>query len=403
MAWFFDLFTTGSVGGSVLVLALISALGLILGSFRIRGIAPGIVMVLFSGLLFGHFGAVVAPTMLEFIRDFGLILFVYAVGVQVGPDFIAPLRRYGAALNVLAVCIVALGWALAAAIGHIASIEAPVAVGMLSGATTNTPSLGAAQAALRDLPTYTEQMGQLPGLGYAVSYPFGNIGVILMMVVIRPLFARRTAEVGGVTQAAPLADLPHAEGRPTPANGDLRQVLAMFLGIALGVVVGSIPLPVRGLPAPLRLGLAGGPLVVAIALSARARIGPLTWRMSPEASTLLRDVGIALFLSCVGLIAGRRLVETLTVGDGVRWMAWATLITLTPMILAAVAARGLLKTDYASTCGLMAGSMTDPAALAFSWSVTKSDATLMAYATVYPLTMVLRVLSTQVFVLLLTR
>jgi putative transport protein len=177
----------------------------------------------------------------------------------------------------------------------------------------------------------------------------------------------------------------------------------MFLGIALGVVVGSIPLPVRGLPAPLRLGLAGGPLVVAIALSARARIGPLTWRMSPEASTLLRDVGIALFLSCVGLIAGRRLVETLTVGDGVRWMAWATLITLTPMILAAVAARGLLKADYASTCGLMAGSMTDPAALAFSWSVTKSDATMMAYATVYPLTMVLRVLSTQVFVLLLTR
>ncbi len=402
MAWFFDLFTSGSVGGSVLVLSLVAALGLVLGSIRIRGIAPGIVMVLFSGLLFGHLGAVIAPNMLEFIRDFGLVLFVYAVGVQVGPAFLAPLRRHGLGLNVVAVCIITLGCALAVAISRIAHIETPVAVGMLSGATTNTPSLGAAQAALRDLPAYTEQMGQLPGLGYAVSYPFGNVGVILMMVAIRPLFARRAA---GVDMAPPdlPADPPNTEAEDRPANGDLRQVLAMFFGIALGVVVGSIPLQISGLPAPLRLGLAGGPLVVAIALSTRPRIGPLTWRMSPEASMLLRDVGIALFLSCVGLIAGKRFVETLAVGDGLQWMAWATIITLTPMILAAIVAKGLLKTDYASTCGLMAGSMTDPAALAFSWSVTKSDATTMTYATVYPLTMVLRVLSTQVFVLLLMR
>ena len=403
MAWLIDLFSSGSVPGSILILALCSSLGLLLGSVRVRGIDLGIVGVLFAGLLLGHLGAVVSPELLEFVRDFGLILFVYAIGVQVGPGFMSSLRQRGTALNIIAASTVLLGSLLAVAISLAARIEVPVAVGMLAGATTNTPSLGAAQTALRDLPSYTELMGQLPGLGYAVAYPFGILGVMLAMVVLRPLF--RAGNPGTLSEGT-TPDSPHdtANGDESViGNGDSLQVLPLFLGILLGVILGSIPVPVRGLPAPLRLGLAGGPLVVAIALSARPRLGALTWRLPSQTNALLREVGIVLFLACVGLMSGGRFVETLAEGDGFRWMAWATLITAVPVLLAGIATRMLAKGNYATTCGVLAGSMTDPPALAFATASTRSEETTMAYATVYPLTMVLRILSTQVMVLVMMR
>jgi len=403
MAWLFDLFSAGSVPGSVLILSLCATLGLLLGSVRVRGIDLGIIGVLFAGLLLGHLGAVVSPELLEFARDFGLILFVYAIGVQVGPGFMASLRQRGTSLNAIAASIVLSGSLVAVGISLFAHIEVPVAVGMLAGATTNTPSLGAAQTALRDLPFYTDAMGQMPGLGYAVAYPFGILGVMLAMVVVRPLFRRKPPPSSSEypTTIRPGDGDPEDDG--VVGNGDSFQILPLFLGILLGVVLGSIPVPVRGLPAPLRLGLAGGPLIVAIALSARPRIGPLTWRLPPPTCALLREVGIVLFLACVGLMSGGRFVETLSEGDGFRWMAWATLITAVPVLLAGVAARVAARTDYATACGLLAGSMTDPPALAFATASTRSQETTMAYATVYPLTMVLRILSTQIIVLVMMR
>jgi AspT/YidE/YbjL antiporter-like protein len=409
MTWLLDLFTTGSITGSVLVIALVAALGLALGAVRVRGAGLGVAGVLFAGLLFGHLGVVVEPKVVEFARDFGLVLFVYAIGVAAGPGFLEPLRRHGIALNLVSIGNVLLGSVLAALIGRMAGIETPVAVGILAGASTNTPSLGAAQTALRDLPGYTGQLGQLPALGYAVSYPFGVVGIILAMIALRPLFRPRQAGAGVLDRSA--GGGAEAEPEPAPSAGEPRvvrdaapfQVLPIFIGIALGVLIGSIPFPVRGLPAPLRLGLAGGPLIAAIALSARERIGRLTWRMPAEANVMLRDLGIAVFLACVGLIAGRRFVETLAGGDGLRWMLWGTAVTIVPTVLVALAGRTLLKGHYAATCGLMAGCTTNPAALAFAATSTRSEATTLTYATVYPLTMVVRVLATQLFVLLLMR
>jgi AspT/YidE/YbjL antiporter-like protein len=394
----------------VLVLALTASLGLVIGSAKVRGVRFGVAGVLFSGLLFGHFGAIVTLPVLEFARDFGLVLFVYAIGIEVGPGFTASLRRRGLPLNLIAAGTVIAGAVVAVAISRVAGIAVPVAVGMFSGATTNTPSLGAAQAALSEMPGYPGAGTQLPGLGYAVSYPFGLFGVILSVAIARSALHGRadstsvplpadgppvTAVAGG-TPASPAAEV--VPGRP-----ESLQVLPVFIGIALGVLVGSIPIHIASLPAPLRLGMAGGPLVVAIALGAIGRLGRLDWRMPRAVDATFREVGIVLFLSCVGLRAGGTFVETLLHGGGLRWMAWATLITLIPIIAAALVARGMLRISSPALCGLLTGSMTNPAALAFAQSLERSPETTQCYATVYPLTMVLRVIAAQLIVLLYMR
>jgi AspT/YidE/YbjL antiporter-like protein len=398
MTWLYDLFRTGSVAGSVFIIMLVATAGLLFGSIRIAGIGLGIAGVLFSGLLAGHLGVVISPEVLEFARDFGLILFVYAVGIQVGPCFLATFRRQGLSLNLVVTGSVLLSTILAAIISRVAKIEVPVAVGMLSGAITNTPSLGAAQTALRDIPGVTAQVSQLPGLGYAVSYPFGVMGPILMMLISQPLF--RKLKKGEVAAAPVIPSI------TTPRSGHpsaIGLVLPIVLGLTLGILVGAIPVPIKGLPAPLRLGMAGGPLIVAIILGARGSIGSLNWRLSHAAGGLLRDFGVVIFLSCVGLISGKRFVETLVAGDGLKWMAFATIITALPLVFITLVSRYGLKTSYSTTCGILAGSETNPAALAFGATHKPSEEITLAYATVYPLTMVLRVLATQVFVLLLMR
>jgi putative transport protein len=556
MHWFLELFSGETIASSVLILGLVAAAGLALGSLRAFGISLGIAGVLFSGLFFGHYHVTINQAVLEFAREFGLILFVYTIGIQVGPGFLSSLRREGLPLNLMAAAIVLLGVLITVMIAVWGGVEAPVAVGLFSGGTTNTPSLAAAQAALKQVPGYTDGMSKLPGLGYAVAYPFGILGIIITMLFTRVLFrinqareakeldARLAAEMPAVArmnlevtnpnlEGVAVRDMPAMEelgvvisrimrasevdvahpgtklalgdillavgpkealdefrvivGRPTdvdlytvtssisptrivvtkkevlgksvaelgleeryevkitrlrragvdlPAGAGVRlqfgdsvlvvgdpehiqqtaavlgnstkrldhpELIPVFVGITLGVILGSWPITIPGIPAPVKLGLAGGPLLVAIVLSRIHRIGPLVWFMPPSANFIMREIGIVLFLACVGLNAGDRFIETLTDGDGLYWMGLATLITFAPLLIVAVVARVFMKQNYLSLCGMLAGSMTDPPALAFAVNMNDSDAPTVAYATVYPLTMILRVIAAQVMILALMR
>jgi putative transport protein len=548
-----------TAAGAVLVLSLVAALGLGLGSLKVRGLGLGIAGVLFVGIAFGHFGVHVEEGTREFVRELGLVFFVYSIGLQVGPGFLASLRRHGLRLNLLAAAVVLLGVVTAVVLRFAVGVEPAAVVGLLSGATTNTPSLAGAQQALKQAvgePAALARVAKLPGLGYAVAYPFGVLGIILVMLAVRtafriPLrreleeFDRRRAD-----EAPPLAranlevanpnlvgmrldrvpvlagskivvsrifqegrlQVPRPEttlqagdvllavgrredldalrvvvGRESEMNlrslpsaittkrlivtrtaatgrtiaeldfvgrfgvqitrvsraevelsavpgfelqygdtvlavgepGDIQKVAAelgdspktlqyphlvpMFVGIALGIVVGSVPFSLPGVPAPVRLGLAGGPLLVAIALARLGKIGPLVWYMPISANYALRETGIVLFLAAVGLGAGDVFVETIVSGEGVRWMACGAAITVVPILAVSLVARGVLRLNYLTLCGLLAGSMTDPPALSFATAVSGSEAPSVAYATVYPLTMILRVLCAQLLVLYLVR
>jgi len=558
--WMVSLLKTSTVAQAVVVLSIAAATGLALGSLKIKKIGLGIAGVLFSGLIIGHFlgrwGVKLDDHILEFAREFGLILFVYSIGIQVGPGFLGSLRRDGLPLNLMAAGIVLLGTGVALVMIFVFGVDVPVAMGMLSGATTNTPSLAAAQQALQDVPGVTQDTLKLPGLGYAVCYPFGIMGIILSMLLIRRVFKispQKEAEAlailrddgqsplttlnmevrnpslegmtlarvpmlsdsgvvisrvmhGGETEVARsdtvlhLGDVLHAVGtrdkldqlrviigqeskvdlklvsnhivsrrvlvtqsaalgksiaelnlperfsvnvtRVNRAGVDLAavpglklqfadnlvvvgdatgvnnaaaavgdsvkrlnhpQIIPIFIGIALGVLLGSWPIAVPGMPAPIKLGLAGGPLIVAIILSRMGNIGPLVWYMPLSANLVLREIGIVLFLAAVGIRAGDRFIPTLTQGSGLYWMLGGMVITFVPLMIVGLVARAFYKLNYLTLCGLLAGSMTDPPALAFATSVTNSDSPSVAYATVYPLTMILRVLSAQAVVMFLMR
>lgn len=553
MDWFLQLFTGHSVAHTVIILSLVIALGVALGHIKVFGISLGIAGVLFSGLLFGHFDLTINDEILEFCREFGLILFVYTIGMQVGPGFFASFRRQGLRLNVLAAAIVLSGVAVAVLIHFFLHIPIPVLVGLLSGAVTNTPGLGAAQQALRERIAESPDL-VLPGMAYAVAYPFGIFGIILTMIGIRYLFRinpEQEAEafaqsqggkgqlpqnynieitnarlagvqvrtLAGIVQAEyvisrllrgdkveipgaetrlqlgdvlhvvctaenaeklalVLGDVSKVDVRTVPsmltarnvlitqnnavgktireldlmrrygvaitrinrsgtelvANAGLElqfgdrvtvvgeesslkkvsvelgdsikqlnhpNILPVFIGIILGVILGSIPFKVAGVPAPVKLGLAGGPLLVSILLSRYGRVGPVVWYLPLSANLVLREVGITLFLACVGLKSGGRFVETLVSGDGLYWMGLAALITAVPLMLVALIARVVYKLNYLTICGLLAGSMTDPPALGFANQISASDAPAITYASVYAMTMFLRILTAQALVLIL--
>lgn len=546
-----------SVAQVVIVLAVVIALGLALGSLKVFRVGLGIAGVLFSGLLAGDILHRMQVTLnheiLNFVREFGLILFVYTIGMQVGPGFFASLRREGMGLNLMAGGIVVLGTLLTAGASYFGNIPMPAAAGLFAGATTNTPALAAAQQAMKDLSSTTPESMALPGMAYAVAYPFGIVGIIISMILVRMIFRISTQEEGralnamlererprlaavdlevrnsnldglklvdvpslpdsgvvisrimrdGKTQIARrdtpihIGDVLHAVGPAerleqlklivgvessvkvievasginarrilvtrshvlgkTVAELDLGQrfgatvtrvnraevelppsrtplhfgdtvvvvgeedaikavaaelgdsikqlnhpqIIALFIGIALGVLVGSWPVHV-GLPAPVRLGLAGGPLIVAILLSRLGSIGPVVWYMPSSANFMVRELGIVLFLACVGLRSGGGFMQTLMDGPGFYWMAVAAGITLVPLMLVALAARVFYRMNYLTLCGLLAGSMTDPPALAFATHLNDSDAPGVSYATVYPLVMLLRVLCAQILVLFLS-
>lgn len=562
MSWLIDLFTTThGVAHAVLILGLVAATGLALGTIRVYGISLGVAGVLFTGLAFGHAGLKIEADVMEFVREFGLILFVYTIGIQVGPGFFASLRRQGLPLNLMAASIVVLGALIALGLyfAFPSIFPLPTAVGAFSGATTNTPSLGASQQALNQLLADNPQKDQLiklPGLAYAVAYPFGIIGIILNMLLIRSIFKislsheqtliqqlqassaqklhTRNLEVknpnldgiqlasvpslgragvvvsrilkGGKPEMAHpdtvlhmgdvlLAVGPHealnelelvvgketqvdlrlmpshitsrrilvtksnALGKSvhdleirnrfgvtvtrvsraeielpiTPATrlqfgdnlvvvgeeaaikqvaselGDSPkklnhpQVIPIFVGIALGVILGSLPLKFEGMAAPVKLGLAGGPLLVAILLSWLGNVGPLVWYMPISANFILRELGITLFLAAVGLRAGDQFIATLVKGNGLYWMLFGAVITFVPLAAVGLFARKVMKLNYMTICGLLSGSMTDPPALAFAGQMTHSDAPSVSYATVYPLVMFLRVLLAQGMVLFFFR
>lgn len=550
-----ELFTGSSVAHAILVFAMIVAGGLALGSIRVRGISLGVAGVLFSGLAFGHFKITVGHEIMEFMRDFGIILFVYAVGTQVGRGFFSSFKRDGLALNLMAASVVVLGALIVVLLVKIAGISPAAAVGMYSGSVTNTPSLAAAQQAFLEIPNLSSEMLKLPGLGYAAAYPVGVVSIILSLFVLRILFrvdpaaeAVRFQEAhekpgakmlymdlrvenanleghavsqlpalaesglvvsrivhGGQAQVAMPDSVIHRgdvirvvgpaeklkefriivgsevkldlalagaqittrslivtrrevvgktveelepylygvaltriqrSGVELPASGDVEiqyadtvtvvgeaealnrfgrivgdsakelnhpQLVPVFLGIALGVIAGSIPFSLPGMPAPVRLGLAGGPLVVAILLTRLGRIGPVIWYMPASANALLREIGIALFLACVGLKSGDRFVEVILQGPGLIWMAGAAVVALVPIFTVAFVARFKYRMNFLTLCGLIAGSMTDPPALAFAGQMTPSNAPMVSYAAVYPLVMVLRIISSQILVMILIR
>ena len=553
MDWIVNLFAQESVARTVVLLGIAGAAGTALGKIRIFGVSLGIAGVLFAGLVLGYLKLSIDAHVLEFVREFGLILFVYTLGLQIGPGFFGSLRERGLALNAFAIAIVLLGVAITVGWIALGFVELPAGVGLLSGATTNTPSLAAGQQALKQVGS-PEAAFAIHGLAYAIAYPFGIIGIILTMVLVRRVFrvdvraevaaaesaqapstprpATRNFEVrnanligrplgkvpglagsgvvvsrfsraGQVEVARPdtllrLGDILHAVGpeegldalrvvvgaeagidlktlpgpvtnrrlivtrsdvygkqladleiftehnvvvtrvtrggiefSPLPAFrlqfGDVLMVVGespqidrvaaavgnsnkalnspqpipFFIGIALGVIVGSIPLALPGLPAAVKLGLAGGPLVVAILLSRVANTGPLVWHMPTNANHMLREVGITLFLAAVGLKSGEKFVEVLLSDDGWHWLLYGATVTAVPLMAVGLVARVWKKLNYAELCGLLSGSMTDPPALAFAQETTGSDAPAVAYATVYPLVMLLRVFSAQLVVFLL--
>lgn len=553
MNWLIQLLTVDSVARTVILLGVAGSVGIALGKIRILGVSLGVAGVLFAGLFLGYLKLTVDGHVLEFVREFGLILFVYTLGLQIGPGFFGSLRARGLVLNAFAAAIVLLGAAITVYWISSGRVELPAGVGLLSGATTNTPSLAAAQQALKQVGA-PDNAAVIQGLAYAVAYPFGIIGIILTMLLVRAIFrinvkeevaaaeiaqrpatpkpSTRNFEVrnanltgrplgkvpglvssgvvvsrlsrnGVVTVAHPdtrlqLGDILHAVGPEesldelrvvvgaeagvdlktipgtiasrrlivtrstvfgkelseievfaqhhvvvtriirgglefTPTAGlrlqfgdvlmvvgeapQIEQVAAavgnsnkalnspqpipFFLGIALGVIVGSIPLVIPGLPAAVKLGLAGGPLVVAILLSRISNTGPLVWYLPTNANHMLREVGITLFLAAVGLKSGEKFVEVLMGGSGLTWLLYGAVVTIVPLVVVGLLARAWKKLNYSELCGLLAGSMTDPPALAFAQQTTGSDAPAVAYATVYPLVMLLRVFSTQLVVFLL--
>lgn len=556
MNWLEALEKANPVAHAVLVLCVVSIAGFAIAAVKVRGIGLGSAGVLFAGLFFGHFGWKIEHSVLDFAREFGLILFVFTIGLQIGPGFFASLQRQGLALNLCAAAIVLGGAGMAALTVPLLGNKPYAAAGLFSGATTNTPSLGAGQEAISAVPNSTPEDKAMPALAYAVAYPGGVFGIIACVILLGKLFRvneeveleafenerrsqivplhRRSLEVtnanldgllirqipglhdqgvavsrlksagsdeirlatddatvhvgdlllavgteealnsfqrivgrisevdllrspgpvefrhllvthkqvlgkslrqlalgtlcgvvvtriqrGGVEITAradfrvEFGDSLHVVGDAKGLDeaaaivGNLRKELAqthflpVFAGIALGVIAGLIPIAMPGLPVPVRLGLAGGPLVVAIVLSWLGRIGKLVWYMPSAANLALRELGIVLFLACVGIKAGSRFMDTLLSQDGPIWLLAGICITVIPLIVVGIVARVLLKMNFVVLSGLIAGSMTDPPALAFANTLIKSDAPSVSYAAVYPLTMLLRILCAQFLVLLL--
>ncbi|CTR86601.1 putative transporter [Escherichia coli] len=542
---------------TVSILALVAVVGLFIGNVKFRGVGLGIGGVLFGGIIVGHFvsqaGMTLSSDMLHVIQEFGLILFVYTIGIQVGPGFFASLRVSGLRLNLFAVLIVIIGGLVTAILHKLFDIPLPVVLGIFSGAVTNTPALGAGQQILRDLGTPMAMVDQM-GMSYAMAYPFGICGILFTMWMLRVIFRvnveteaqqhessrtnggalirtinirvenpnlhdlaikdvpilngdkiicsrlkrEETLKVPSPDTIIQLGDLLHLVGQPADLHNaqlvigqevdtslstkgtDLRvervvvtnenvlgkrirdlhfkerydvvisrlnragvelvassdislqfgdilnlvgrpsaidvvanvlgnvqqklqqvQMLPVFIGIGLGVLLGSIPVFVPGFPAALKLGLAGGPLIMALILGRIGSIGKLYWFMPPSANLALRELGIVLFLSVVGLKSGGDFIHTLVDGEGLSWIGYGALITAVPLITVGILARMLAKMNYLTMCGMLAGSMTDPPALAFANNLhPTSGAAALSYATVYPLVMFLRIITPQLLAVL---
>jgi putative transport protein len=558
MDWIVNLFMQPSgVAHSVLLVALTIALGLFLSRVKICGVSLGTTWILFVGIVASHFGLVLDPTTSHFVKEFGLILFIYSIGMQVGPSFFSSFRKGGLSLNMLATGLILLGGVTAYAIHLITGEDLFSMVGVLYGAVTNTPGLGAAQQTFSDM--YNGQQNAHFAQGYAVAYPLGVVGIILCIILIKLIFKINFKEEQALYQAnntknttqlraltieiqneaicgKTIAEVQEISGRtcvisrilhrttqdielvneqttlqkgdqlflvaePADAEalkallghevegmdmeqwnalqsnnlvcervvlttpslngkrlGDLAlrktfnvtvsrvkrsgvdliaqphlllqlgdrltvvgteqsvrkiqemvgdsvkkldepNLMATFLGIALGVLLGSLPIFFPGMPVPVKLGLAGGPLIVSILI---AKFGPqlklITYTTS-SANMLMRQIGICMFMAAVGLGAGVGFVDTICAG-GYWWVLYGFIITVVPCLVIGIIARLFCKLSYFTIAGMISGATTDPPALAYSNSICGNDQASVAYSTVYPLSMFLRVLSAQVLVLM---
>lgn len=557
MEWFKALLFEEGIAHTVLIYSIVIALGVMLGKIKFFGISLGVTFVLFVGILVGHLGFTIDHELMHFIREFGLILFVFSIGLQVGPGFFSSFKKGGMQQNLLAATVVILGAVTAIALYYILGgrVSMPMMVGVMSGAVTNTPGLGAAQEALRQLfeAGRIEEIPQI-ALGYAVAYPLAVTGIILSLILVRVLYkvnidkenneilklrsqssegtklltlkvsskavdgknlseirkligrqfvvsrifkngeysipngksivhnddilrivttendsksiitllgeetdfdwkeseermiSRRIIITRDVINGKTLGSLklrtvnvncsrvirsgmdlypsndivlqvgdrvvivgtPEAINRVEQMLGntlkklDEPHMITLFIGIFLGIIVGSIPIFIPEMPMPVKLGLAGGPLVVAILLGRFGFKLKLITYTTQSANLMLREIGITLFLASVGLASGGKFVETVVHGDGLLWVGCGVAITLIPLLIVGFIGRKILKLNYFSLMGLMSGSMTDPPALAYANSVATNDAPSVSYSTVYPLTMFLRVILAQILILAFT-
>ena len=392
----FDLFTGSGVGSTILYLAVSIFVGLILGKIKIAKVSLGITWVLFVGIALSALGVTLNHDMLHIIKEFGLILFVVAVGLQVGPGFFRSFKKGGMAMNLMALVNVALGVLITVIIAKVAHQDLADMAGVYTGAITNTPGLSAAQHTVIDLGI--EGASHRLAAGYAVAYPLAVVGMIMTCILLRPL-----CRIDLKNEPSTDTNLePKAEKQATPTSQRHKvNLIPIFVIIAVGIIVGSIPIPV-GMDAPIKLGLAGGPLVVAIIGSwLGVKKGWFTTEFTDSHGVwMLREVGIALFLAGVGLGAGGKFVDT--VQEHYMWVIYGVIITVVPPILVATFGRLVLKMNYYTLMGFIGGSHTDPPTLAFANTVAPEGCKLpnMGYATVYPLTMFLRIFTAQLLVLL---
>lgn len=395
--WFTNLFTGSGVASTVLMLAISIFAGLLLGKFKVRGITLGITWVLFVGIALSAFGVSLNHDMLHIVKEFGLILFVTAVGLQVGPGFFKSFKKGGLALNTMALVNVALGVLITVIIAKVADQSLTDMAGVYTGAITNTPGLSAAQQTVRDLGM--ESAADQLASGYAVAYPLAVVGMIATCLLLRPLCRIDLAKEPTTEQALDSAKEKNAT--PTSQRHKINLV-PIFVIIAIGIILGSIPIPV-GMSAPVKLGLAGGPLVVALIGSwLGVKKGWFTTDFTDSHGVwMLREVGIALFLAGVGLSAGGSFINTIQ-GGGYLWIFYGVIITMVPPLLVGLFGRLVLKVNYYTLMGFIGGSHTDPPTLAFANNMAPEGCKLpnTGYATVYPLTMFLRIFTAQLLVLM---
>lgn len=551
--WLNTLIFGEGIAHTIILYSFVIAVGVMLGKIKFFGVSLGVTFVLFVGIFAGHFGFEANPELMHFLREFGLILFIYSIGLQVGPAFFSSFKKGGMQMNLLAGLVVLLGVGVTIALYYAFSgrIPMPMFVGILSGAVTNTPGLGAAQEALRQLYD-AGQIAEIPqiALGYAVAYPLGVTGIILSLILIRIFFkikadqeelqlrrmesqqegtqlitlrisskaihgktiaqirrligrqfvisrlytnnkysipksttilhnddiilvavndadadavkellgevtehdwkeseemmiSRRIVITRDVINGKTLGSLklralnvnctriirsgfdllakddlvlqvgdrvvvvgsPESIQRIEEVLGNTLKrlnephLITLYVGIFLGIVIGSIPFFVPGMPMPVKLGLAGGPLVVAILLGRFGFKLRLITYTTQSANLLLREIGITLFLASVGISAGGNFVNTVVNGDGLLWVASGLIITMVPLLIVGFIGRKVLKLNYFTLMGLLAGSTTDPPALAYANQTAGNDAPAVAYSTVYPLTMFLRVIMAQILIL----
>ena len=438
------LFITHGAVQATLVLALTICFGILLGRIKIMSVSFGIGGILFSGIILGHFGMSLDPRVLVFAREFGLILFVYAIGISVGPTFLESLRDQGLKLNLMSMYIVFTGAAIALCCYFIFSLTIPQTAGIFCGSVTNTPALGSANEAWSLVAGSQDSVSQglqTIGQAYAVCYPFGIFGIILTMMILKGMeIIVSNSRVSGkaladilpssatvisiirngeeikyngqwklrledlvVAESADQKNLDELAKKLGNNRGSLAhpQMLSIFAGIFVGVFLGSIPVFVPGLPTGIKLGVAGGTLLVAIFLGRAQRFCGMSFYMTNSSNQIMREIGILLFLACVGLHAGTGFVETVVNGPGLAWMGMGAFVTFVPLCSAALICRACWNINFPAICGMLSGCSTQPAALAFAMQYYGGRIPAQAYSTVYPLTMILRILVGQLLVLIL--